>query len=98
MIRQTRSRVLPRCLGIRRNVGISAKIFRGNWFGLSCGALWRKGFPLVTASILQSFLYCTILRVLTPKRAFLQNRHFEFVIVLSKIYSRSFLSPSLDPL
>lgn len=38
-------------------------------------ALWRKGLPWVAASILQSFLYCTILSVLTPKRAFLQNRH-----------------------
>lgn len=65
---------------------------------MRCEALWRKGFPWVTASILQSFLYCTILTVLTPKRAFLQNRHFEIVIVLSKISSRSFLSPGLDPL
>lgn len=42
---------------------------------MRCEALWRKGFPWMTASILQSFLYCTILSVLTPKRAFLQNRH-----------------------
>lgn len=90
--------MLLRCLGIRRNVEISAKTFRGNRLGLPCEALWRKGFPLVTASILQSFLYCTILSVLTPKRAFLHNRHFEFVIVLSKISSRSFLSPGLDAL
>ncbi len=83
--------MLTRCLGIRRNVGISAKSFRGNWFGLSCGALWRKGFPLVTASILQSFLYCTILRVLTPKRAFLQNRHSHSEMNVSKKFGSKVL-------
>ena len=51
-------------------------------------ALWRKGFPWVTASILQSFMYCTILRVLTPKCAFLQNRHAEFVTRVSQRHSR----------
>lgn len=101
MIRQTRSRVLPRCLGIRRNVGISAKIFRGNWFGLYCGALWRKGFPLVAASILQSFLYCTIFNVLTPKRAFLQYWHLGIGMSVTQraeeiwVFTRFAVHPSL---
>lgn len=68
---------------------------------MRCQALWRKGLPLVTASLLQSFLYCTILRMLTPKRAFLQYWHLGIGMSVTQraeeiwVFTRFAVHPSL---
>lgn len=69
---------------------------------MRCEALWRKGLPWVIASILQSFVYCTIFRVLTPKRAFLQYWHLGIGMSVTQrteeiwVFTRFAVHPSLS--